>query len=129
MPRATAKPQTLIKGHLDTWFLLHGIPLTLSTAPNVSLIKGVLGLILCLPETKYVSLSHTTVQSCEGVYRSTGYELSPLRLDVEASLDQPQLHLEEDQETGLHFSYPASVLLHGEHVRYASTLFYAYVYY
>ena len=64
-----------------------------------------------------IYLLHTTIsQSGGGVTRSTGYELAPLRLDLEARVEQPQLHLEEDSENGLHFSYPASILLHGERV-------------
>lgn len=50
------------------------------------------------------------------VHRVTGYELNPLRVDLEASVEQPRLHLEADSDHGLHFNYPASILLLGEQV-------------
>lgn len=50
------------------------------------------------------------------VHRVTGYELNPLRVDLEASMEQPRLHLETDSDHGLHFNYPASILLLGEQV-------------
>ena len=49
--------------------------------------------------------------------RPTGYELTALRVDLAASVDQPHLHLEADSDHGLHFSYPAHTLLHGEQVQ------------
>ena len=54
------------------------------------------------------------------VRRVTGYELNPLRVDLEASVEQPQLHLEADSDHGLHFNYPASILLLGDQVRTAN---------
>ena len=63
-------------------------------------------------------MMEVSTQSVPHVHRLTGYELAPLRLDLEACVEQPQLHLETDADHGLHFSYPASILLHGEHVRH-----------
>ena len=60
--------------------------------------------------------SHYVLQSQSQVCRVTGYELTPLRVDLEASVEQPQLHLEADTDTGLHFTYPASILLQGDQV-------------
>lgn len=64
------------------------------------------------------------------VHRETGYELTPLRLDLEACVEQPQLHMEADADHGLHFSYPASILLHREHVSYVkyTLIMYTHVY-
>ena len=57
------------------------------------------------------------VQPVASVKRVTGYELAPLRVDLESRVEQPHLHLEQDQDHGLHFSYSASILLHCQQVR------------
>ena len=55
-------------------------------------------------------------QSLISVHRVTGYELAPLRVDLEASVERPRLHMEADTDHGLHFTYPASMLLQEEQV-------------
>lgn len=61
----------------------------------------------------------------EGVECGTGYEVSPLRVNLEAIVEQPQLHLESDTDHGLHFSHPASILLHRDQVSSSQILYFS----